>query len=123
MKIQQAMFEASLQFDLQRMPELFCGFTRSTDEAPVPYPLACAPQAWAAGAVLLSYRPDSVCRSTDATGARLLSASRLLDGLEELSIYGLSVGDAHVDLRIVQHGPSVGVQVLSRHGTVDVVVT
>ena len=51
--ILESFFEASLHFDLQRIPELFCGFERQSAEGPVPYPLACAPQAWAAGAVLL----------------------------------------------------------------------
>ncbi|WP_336715649.1 amylo-alpha-1,6-glucosidase [Arthrobacter sp. USHLN218] len=31
-----------------RLPELFCGFDRSQFAAPVPYPTACSPQAWAA---------------------------------------------------------------------------
>ena len=31
-----------------RLPELFCGFSRDEIAAPVPYPTACAPQAWAA---------------------------------------------------------------------------
>jgi glycogen debranching enzyme len=31
-----------------RLPELFCGFSREQLPAPVPYPTACSPQAWAA---------------------------------------------------------------------------
>jgi glycogen debranching enzyme len=31
-----------------RLPELFCGFSRDQLPAPVPYPTACSPQAWAA---------------------------------------------------------------------------
>lgn len=30
-----------------RLPELFCGFGREQLTAPVPYPTACSPQAWA----------------------------------------------------------------------------
>ncbi|MFC9353220.1 glycogen debranching N-terminal domain-containing protein [Arthrobacter sp. NPDC057013] len=33
-----------------RLPELFCGFSREQLAAPVPYPTACSPQAWAATA-------------------------------------------------------------------------
>ena len=36
-----------------RLPELFCGFGREEFERPVPYPTACAPQAWAAATPLL----------------------------------------------------------------------
>ncbi|QIS14510.1 amylo-alpha-1,6-glucosidase [Nocardia arthritidis] len=39
-----------------RLPELFCGFQRSDFEAPVPYPAACSPQAWASAAPLLLVR-------------------------------------------------------------------
>lgn len=31
-----------------RLPELFCGFDRAHQPAPVPYPTSCSPQAWAA---------------------------------------------------------------------------
>ena len=47
-----------------RLPELFCGFDRDRFPVPVPYPTACAPQAWAAATplfllqVLLGLEPD-----------------------------------------------------------------
>ena len=47
-----------------RLPELFCGFGRDEFARPVPYPTACAPQAWAAATplfllrVLLGLEPD-----------------------------------------------------------------
>src|SRR5262245_63172137 len=47
------MMDASIFFDLHRLPELFCGFPRRPGEAPTLYPVACAPQAWASGAVFL----------------------------------------------------------------------
>ena len=47
-----AMFDLSEAVDLHRLPELFCGFTGGGRE-PTLYPVACAPQAWAAGAVFL----------------------------------------------------------------------
>jgi len=34
-----------------RLPELFAGYRRRPHESPVPYPVACSPQAWAAGAL------------------------------------------------------------------------
>lgn len=39
-----------------RLPELFCGFGRDDFSAPVRYPTACSPQAWAAAAPLLLVR-------------------------------------------------------------------
>ena len=43
----------ALFVDLHRLPELFCGFPRRPGEGPTLYPVACAPQAWAAGAVFM----------------------------------------------------------------------
>ena len=122
MRIQQAMFQAGLHFELQRMPELFCGFARATEEAPVPYPLACAPQAWAAGSVLLLLQAGLGLQVDGCSRRVVFSAPRLPDGLDELSIYGLAVSNTRVDLRIVRHGPSVGIEVLNGDRTVEVLV-
>jgi glycogen debranching enzyme len=40
-------------FDGHRLPELFCGYDRATTPFPVDYPVACSPQAWAAGSIVL----------------------------------------------------------------------
>lgn len=46
-RISTALLEAADYSD-GRLPELFCGFSRGRFAAPVPYPTACSPQAWAA---------------------------------------------------------------------------
>ena len=53
----------------------------------------------------------------------VFSAPRLPDALEELSIYGLAVRSGRVDLRIVRRGRTVGIDVLERDPTIEVVVT
>ena len=52
-EIMTALFDASLGMDARRLPELFCGFSRALRQQPVPYPVACSPQAWSAGSVFL----------------------------------------------------------------------
>lgn len=47
------LFDASLFIELQRLPELFCGFERRRGEGPTAYPVACSPQAWSVAAVFL----------------------------------------------------------------------
>ncbi len=55
--IANAMIEAANCFPAQRMPELFSGIPRTAEwDRPMPYPFACAPQAWAAGAVWLMFQ-------------------------------------------------------------------
>ena len=46
-----ALFDASVDDGWHRLPELFCGFRRRPGEGPTLYPVACSPQAWAAGVV------------------------------------------------------------------------
>ena len=45
-----SVIEASEDF---RLPELFCGFRKRALEPPVPYEVACKPQAWSAGSIFL----------------------------------------------------------------------
>src|SRR5262249_17894609 len=45
------MVEAAMHFAHDRLPELFAGFARQDYDVPVRYPVACHPQAWAAGTV------------------------------------------------------------------------
>jgi glycogen debranching enzyme len=122
-RIQQAMFDASRYFDAQRMPELFCGFARTTGEAPAPYPLACAPQAWAAGSVLLLLQAALGLHVDGCNRRVVFSAPRLPQGVDQLSLLGLAVHESRVDLRIVRHRRSVGVNILHGDRTVEVVVT
>lgn len=53
LQLLKGMFDASLFIDLQRLPELFCGFERRRGEGPTAYPVACSPQAWSVAAVFL----------------------------------------------------------------------
>ncbi len=53
LRLLSGMFEAAVRFDM-RLPELFCGIERKgAGDAPVAYPVACMPQAWAAGAAFM----------------------------------------------------------------------
>jgi glycogen debranching enzyme len=48
-----ALIDASKWFEDRRLPELFCGYDRAATPFPIDYPVACSPQAWAAGAVIM----------------------------------------------------------------------
>ena len=49
--ILRGLLEAASRFGDYRLPELFAGFPRAEFDEPVPYPVACQPQAWAAGSI------------------------------------------------------------------------
>ncbi len=53
LKVFESLLEACGFFQDKRMPELFCGFDKEKGKGPVPYPVACSPQAWASGSLFL----------------------------------------------------------------------
>jgi glycogen debranching enzyme len=122
LRVLEAQLEASLFVDLRRLPELVCGFPRRPGEGPTLYPVACAPQAWAAGSVFLLLQ-SALGLSIDARkGEVAFNHPVLPEGVPELRITGLPMGDASVDLLIENHPHDVGVTVLRRDGHVRVVV-
>jgi glycogen debranching enzyme len=115
-----ALFDASHAFDLQRMPELFCGFPRRAFVGPTLYPVACAPQAWAAGAVFLLLQA-CLGLSIDAPERRIVfDRARLPTTLQEVVIRDLRVGDASVDLVCRRLDDDVGITLTRRDGHVGV---
>ena len=53
-RVLDALFDAAAADPLARLPELYAGFDRRATPDLVPYPTACAPQAWATGAIVLA---------------------------------------------------------------------
>jgi glycogen debranching enzyme len=121
-EILHALFEVSRDVELQRLPELFCGFhKRPGTSGPTLYPVACAPQAWAAGAVFLLLRA-CLGMSVRAPERQICFARPLLPtNLDEVRIENLRVVDATVDLLMRRHEDGVAVEVLRRRGEIEIV--
>jgi glycogen debranching enzyme len=121
-RVMSALFEASLRQDDRRLPELFCGFSRSHSDQPVSYPVACRPQAWAAGSVFLLLQA-ALGLEIDGWRRRVtFSGSVLPRWLDYVDIHGLQVKEASVDVRIRRAGWGASVEILGKSGNVDVVV-
>ncbi|PYQ44364.1 MAG: amylo-alpha-1,6-glucosidase [Acidobacteria bacterium] len=120
MRILGGLFEAALFFDLHRLPELFCGFSRREGQQPTPYPVACAPQAWASGAMLLALQGCLGLNIDACQRTVLFSRPFLPEWLPELAIRELRVGEGLVGLAIRRHGDDVSVSVERRVGDVTV---
>ena len=121
-RVLQGMFDACQWVDLQRLPELVCGFARMPSAGPTLYPVACAPQAWSAGAVYMLLSA-ALGLAIDGPEQRIrFTYPRLPGFLETVWISGLRVGHAMVDLELRRHGDDVGVNVLRRDGAVEVVL-
>src|SRR5262245_2512102 len=122
LKILAGTFDASLFVELARMPELFCGFHRRPGGGPTAYPVACSPQAWAAGAVFLLLQACLGLQIDAAKSQVCFDYPLLPEFLREVRIHDLRVGDGSVDLLLTRRGDDVGVNVLERSGRVEVVL-
>ena len=114
------MLDLSQAVDAHRLPELICGFHRRGGESPTLYPVACAPQAWAAGA---AYMLLGACLGLEIdAGARRVAFRRsmLPEGVDWIRLTNLHVGDARLDLLLTRHAHDVGLQVLRRDGQVEI---
>lgn len=112
-------FSAATHFHL-RLPELFCGFERIPGEPPIAYPVACLPQAWAAGSVFLMLQAALGVRIDAIEGLVEVDKPLLPSGIDRLHITNLKVGDGVVDLAFQQLGAHTVVMPKRREGPVSV---
>ena len=121
-KLLGGVFDASLFVDLHRMPELYCGFPRRPGEGPTLYPVACSPQAWAAGSVFHLLQACLGIQVEAGIGRLCLDHPVLPEFLPQVRIGGLRVGNEKVDIQFQRSREDVAVSVLGRTGYVEVVV-
>jgi glycogen debranching enzyme len=118
----EGLLEAASRFSDYRLPELFGGFARDEFDEPVPYPVACQPQAWAAGSIpfLLKW---GLGLCPDALDGRLrIIRPSLPRWLERVDVSGLEIGSSRVDLRFERAGEQVTLADVRIDGDVEVVL-
>jgi glycogen debranching enzyme len=108
-----ALFDAARSFEYYRLPELFCGTPRSTHRAPVPYPVACRPQAWAAGTIPLVLQAMLGLCPAAGKEELLVVRPQLPPWLEAVQVRNLKVGKASVDLDYERRSGRTRVAVLN----------
>lgn len=122
-RILSGLVEAAMHFADYRLPELFAGFARDEYDYPVRFPVACHPQAWAAGSV--PYLLEAMLGlSPDAFEKRLSVVRPLLPHfVNHMELRDLAVGDARVSLRFERTPENTtAVTVIDSEGELEVVV-
>jgi len=115
-----ALFDAAVSFPYYRLPELFGGQARSAHHAPVPYPVACRPQAWAAGALPMILHAILGLRPRAPSQELLVIRPQLPHWLESVQVRALRVGRGAVDLQFRRRGAKTTVEVQRTSGGVQV---
>jgi len=116
------MMEAAQGFPDYRLPELFCGFDKTDAHTPVPYPVACSPQAWAAGSSFLFLETMLGLRAHAERNELELLHPHLPDWLGKVTLTDLRVGDASVDLLFHRWRGTTSAEVLRKVGDVAVTI-
>jgi glycogen debranching enzyme len=121
LRVLSALLDLSENVSQHRLPELICGFARRKGKGPTLYPVACSPQAWAAGAVFMVLQACLGLEIRASESRVYLYHSALPESLEEVHIRNLRVGNGSVDLSFERYGETVGVNIERRIGNVEIV--
>jgi glycogen debranching enzyme len=117
-KVLRAILEAADDFEQNRLPELFCGFSRS-EGAPVPYEKANVPQAWAAAVPILAVQLF-IGLIPDVPNGRCFISPWLPDWLAKLEVKQVRVGDGDLDISLRRSGSQTRIE-RAHHPTLEIV--
>ena len=122
MQIFMGIIRTAMHFDHYQLPELFAGFHESEFGIPVRYPVACHPQAWAAGSIPYLIQ-TTLGLVPEAFEQRLrIIRPQLPDFVYWLEVRNLRVGRASVDLRFERTTDGkIALNVLRIDGDVEII--
>ncbi len=111
-----ALHDAAANLESHRLPELYCGMRRGNGVRPVLYPVSCAPQAWASGALFMMLQSVLGIFPEAEAGVLHVRNPMLPAFLRELTVSGLAVGRSRVSLHFGWHGDRTLVHLYSVDG-------
>lgn len=122
-RIFEGIVDAASHFERHRLPEVFAGYSKEQFPIPARYPVACHPQAWAAGSVpfmvetLLGLIPNAF------EGRLQVVRPVLPHSTDQVELHGLRVGKSSVDLRFERNVDGITTHVIKVEGNLDVEVS
>ncbi len=120
LRILEGLLEAAMHLKTGSLPELFCGFPRDHRLGPVPYPVACHPQAWSAASVFMILQSMLGIEVMGFDRKLVIDSPAMPGWLDWIKIENLKVGDASVSF-LIRRTPEVpAIEILSKRGPVTV---
>jgi glycogen debranching enzyme len=120
-RILSGLLDAAIVLESRRLPELFCGFPRRPRKAPTLYPVACSPQAWAAGSVFLLLQSCLGLHISAENSRITFYYPTLPETVEKVCLNNLAVGNGSADLIVTRDRDAVSVGICKRIGDIEVV--
>lgn len=106
----EGLLAAAAHFENARLPELFCGYARDRGR-PVRYPVACSPQAWAAGTPLVMMTA-MLGLAIDGPSATVRLAPALPPGMNRLAARRIRLGAGTLDVDVERDGDGYRVDIV-----------
>jgi len=121
-KIMTGLFDAAAGLKNESLPELFCGFSREPSIGPVPYPVACHPQAWSAASVFLLLQSILGLEMRGLERRIVMRSPIIPDWLEWIRFEDLRVGKSSISFIARRGRRGASIEVLEKHGPATVEV-
>ena len=122
LKVMAALFDASLFIDMQRLPELYCGFDRRVNEGPTAYTVACSPQAWSVATVFLLLQACLRIEINALEKTIFFNKPQLPPYLQKVTITNLKTGNDHCDFELYRHSYDVGFHIMYKPAQWEVII-
>jgi len=103
------LIDAAAHFEYDRLPELFCGYDKSIGK-PVRYPVACSPQAWAAGTPLI-FIQSLLGIFPNSLEKKIYLSPTLLDVMNLLKVTNIAVGGGRLSVTVLREENEIRVVV------------
>jgi glycogen debranching enzyme len=119
-RILDGLLQAAVHLHTGSLPELFCGFPREERMGPVPYPVACHPQAWSAASAFMIVQAMLGMEVKGFERKLIIESPAMPDWLDWIRIENLRVGDGAVSFLVRRTMEVPAVEILEKRGAVTV---
>jgi glycogen debranching enzyme len=121
-RIMSGLFDAAAGLNHESLPELFCGFPREANLGPVPYPVACHPQAWSAASVFLLLQSILGMQVRGFEQRMVMRSPSLPEWLDWIRFDDLRLGSGTVSFIARRGRRGASIEVLEKRGNASVEV-
>ena len=121
-KIMTGLFDAAAGLNNESLPELFCGFSREPSLGPVPYPVACHPQAWSAASVFLLIQSILGIEVRGFEHRIVMRAPMIPEWLDWIRFDDLRLGSSSISFVARRGRRGASIEVLEKRGPATVEV-
>jgi glycogen debranching enzyme len=120
LQILDGLLEAAVHLHTGSLPELFCGFPRDERLGPVPYPVACHPQAWSAASVFMIVQAMLGMQVLGFEQRLVIDSPVMPKRLDWLRIEDLKVGAGKITFVVHRTPAGAAIEIIEKQGEVSV---